>query len=366
MRASGFWFSSSRATTGSPAVPGPGGRPEAPSVAGTGRDGGGGPARTAEGDERARLVVTTMPPPVGATAAGGVAVAVPVQAPETRPWARSRSMSSVTWAKLVVGLLLLVLLGYAFFKWGVPYLSEKVIMPIIQWEAKSFGRPVLAVVIITSLALFPVVLLPSGPPMWLTGIVFGYGIGFLIIMAGVTIGMSLPYWIGLLFRDRLNLWLEKKWPRQIALIKLAGQGSWFQQFRVAALLRISPFPYPLFNYAVTVTEMKFIPYICGSVVGMVPDVFINIYSGRLIRTLAELNYHEHRMTTVEIVYNVVSVIVAIVFAIGFTVYARRALDNMERSEAICTEPVGAPAGSTEFRDQLEGCSTARSVPIDVV
>jgi len=89
-------------------------------------------------------------------------------------------------------------------------------------------------------------------------------------------------------------------------------------------------------------------------------------SGRLIRTLAELNYRKHRMTTVEIVYNVVSVIVAIVFAIGFTVYARRVLDNMERSEAICTEPVGAPAGSTEFRDQLQGCSTVRSVPIDVV
>ena len=81
----------------------------------------------------------------------------------------------------------------------------QVIMPIIQWEAKSFGRPVLAVVIIASLALFPVVLLPSGPPMWLTGIVFGYGFGFLIIMAGVTIGMSLPYWIGLLFRDHLNV-----------------------------------------------------------------------------------------------------------------------------------------------------------------
>jgi uncharacterized membrane protein YdjX (TVP38/TMEM64 family) len=74
-----------------------------------------------------------------------------------------------------------------------------------------------------------------------------------------------------------QLWLEKKWPRQIALIKLVGQGSWFQQFRVAALLRISPFPYALFNYAVTVTEMKFVPYIWGSVIGMVPDVFINIY-----------------------------------------------------------------------------------------
>jgi len=238
-------------------------------------------------------------------------------------------------------------------------------MPIIQWEAKSFRRPVLAVVIIASLALFPVVFLPSGPAMWLTGIIFGYGFGFLIIMAGITIGMSIPYWIGLLFRDRLNLWLEKRWPRQIALIKLAGEGSWFQQFRVVALLRISPFPYALLNYAVTVTEMKFNPYICGSVVGMIPDVFINIYSGRLIRTLAELNYHKHRMTTVEIVYNIVSVIVAVVFAIGFTIYARRALDNMERS-GICSEPVGVHTASTEFRDNLQGCSTARSVPIDVV
>ncbi|XP_035816301.1 uncharacterized protein [Zea mays] len=396
---------SSRATTGSPAAPG---RPEAPSVAGTGRDGGGGPAG---GDERALLVVTTMPP-AGATAVGVAAPGVPVAETETTTWARWTSMSSVPWARLVFGLLLLVLLGFAFFKWGLPFLSEKVIMPIIEWEAKSFGLPVLAVVIVVSLAVFPVVLLPSGPPMWLTGIVFGYGFGFLIIMVGVTIGMSIPYWIGLLFRDRLNvmslsfhlimsatircislaagwlvpmpwflvllpffshlfvdaqLWLEKKWPRQIALIKLVGQGSWFQQFRVAALLRISPFPYALFNYAVTVTEMKFVPYIWGSVIGMVPDVFINIYSGRLIRTLAELNYRKHRMTAVEIAYNAISVIVTVVFAIVFTVYARRALDNMEQSEVACAEPVvGDPAGSTESRDHLQGCSTARSVPIDVV
>lgn len=84
--------------------------------------------------------------------------------------------------------------------------------------------------------------------------------------------------------------------------------------------------------------------------------------------MAELNYHKHRMTTVEIVYNVISVIVAVVFAIGFTIYARRALDNMERSESICIEPVGVPPASTEFRDnlQVQGCLTARSVPIDVV
>ncbi|KAF8668855.1 hypothetical protein HU200_052058 [Digitaria exilis] len=334
------------------------GMPEAP------RDGGEGPGRGAGGDEHARLVVAMPPPPPPAMAALPAYVPAPLPV-HARPWPGSRA--SIPWVTLVVGLLLMVLLGYAFIKWGLPFLSEKVIMPIIQWEAKSFRRPMLAVVIIASLALFPVVFLPSGPAMWLTGIFFGYGFGFLIIMAGITIGMSIPYWIGLLFRDRLNLWLEKRWPRQVALIKLAGEGSWFQQFRVVALLRISPFPYALLNYAVTVTEMKFNPYLCGSLVGMVPDVFINIYSGRLIRTLAELDYHKHRMTAVEIVYNVISVIVAVVFAIGFTIYAR-ALDNMERSESICVESVGVPPASTEFRNnlQVQGCSTARSVPIDVV
>ncbi|CAN6206207.1 unnamed protein product [Urochloa humidicola] len=349
---------------GSPGVPG---RAEAPGSGGAGGEGSG---RSAEGDEHARLVAamparTPTLPAMDANPAGASAAYMPAPVPvQARPWSGSRS--PIPWVRLVVGLLLLVLLGYAFIKWGLPILSEKVIMPIIQWEAKSFRRPMLAVVIIASLALFPLVFLPSGPPMWLTGIIFGYGLGFLIIMAGITIGMSIPYWIGLLFRHRLNLWLEKRWPRQIALIKLAGEGSWFKQFRVVALLRISPFPYALLNYAVTVTEMKFNPYICGSVFGMIPDVFINIYSGRLIRTLAELNYHKHRMTTVEIVYNVISVIVAVVFAIGFTIYARRALDNMERSGGIYVEPVGAPAASTEFRDNLQGCSTARSVPIDVV
>lgn len=75
----------------------------------------------------------------------------------------------------------------------------------MQWEATAFGRPVLAIVLVASLALFPVVLIPSGPSMWLAGMIFGYGLGFVIIMIGTTIGMVLPYMIGLLFRDRIHV-----------------------------------------------------------------------------------------------------------------------------------------------------------------
>jgi uncharacterized membrane protein YdjX (TVP38/TMEM64 family) len=61
------------------------------------------------------------------------------------------------------------------------------------------------------------------------------------------------------------------------MIRLAGEGSWFHQFKVVALFRVSPFPYTIFNYAIVVTSMTFWPYLCGSVAGMVPEAFIYIY-----------------------------------------------------------------------------------------
>ncbi|XP_062211388.1 uncharacterized protein LOC133912586 isoform X2 [Phragmites australis] len=276
-----------------------------------------------------------------------------------------KSRSFIWWMKVLLGCFLLILVGYVFVKWGVPFAFEKVLVPIMQWEASAFGRPVLAIVLIASLALFPVILVPSGPSMWLAGMIFGYGWGFLIIMVGTTIGMVVPYWIGSLFRERLHAWLTK-WPQQIALIKLAGEGNWFQQFRVVALFRISPFPYTIFNYAVTVTEIKFNPYLCGSVAGMVPEAFIYIYSGRLIRTLADVKYGNYRMTPVEITYNIISFIIAIILTIAFTMYAKRALNDIKRSEGICKEEACGPAGSGALKNHHQERANSHSIEVDVV
>ncbi|KQK15044.1 uncharacterized protein LOC100823210 [Brachypodium distachyon] len=355
--------------------------------------------QSAEGDGRAAVRVTTRPPPppdssaapeVRSESLAASAVSLPASVstevravslaasaalpnlraeslpatadPGPRPW----SWSGIPWMRLLIGGMLLVALGYVFYKWGLPILSEKVLLPIMRWEATSFGRPVLAIVLVVSLSVFPTVFLPSTPSMWLTGMIFGYGFGFLIIMVGTAIGMSIPYLIGSLFLHRFHGWLERRWPQQIALIKLAGQGGWFQQFRVVVLLRISPFPYALLNYAATITQMKFTPYICGSVVGMVPDAFVNIYSGRLILTLADLKYDRRRMTTVEIIYNVFSAIVAVGIGVGFTFYARRALDGIQSAEAARRhEPVAVPTtGSASVPRNRNGGSS--SVPADVV
>lgn len=51
-----------------------------------------------------------------------------------------------------------------------------------------------------------------------------------------------------------------------------------------------------------------------------------------MRTLADVQYGKHHLTTVEIVYNVISFIIAIITTVIFTVYAKRTLNNLQRAE----------------------------------
>lgn len=57
-----------------------------------------------------------------------------------------------------------------------------------------------------------------------------------------------------------------------------------------------------------------------------------LLSGRLIKTLADAQYGKHHLTTVEIVYNIISFIIAIVTTIAFTVYAKRTLNQLKMAE----------------------------------
>ncbi|GAB4848591.1 hypothetical protein Ancab_003298 [Ancistrocladus abbreviatus] len=253
------------------------------------------------------------------------------------------------WIKAFIYCSFAVIFLLIFFKWGVPFLFEKILLPMMQWEATAFGRPVLAVVLVASLAIFPMLLLPSAPSMWLAGMIFGYGYGFIIIMVGTTIGMILPFLIGMLFRDRIQQWL-KRWPRQAAMLRLAGEGSWFHQFQVVALFRISPFPYTIFNYAIVVTNMRFSPYFWGSVAAMVPEALLYIYSGRLMRTFADVKYGNHHLTWVEIVYNVITFIIAAITIIAFTVYTKKAMNELEGAES---KGEGSFASNNAYQLEME-------------
>lgn len=186
------------------------------------------------------------------------------------------------------------------------------VIPVLNWERTAFSPPILGLILFSSIAIFPTLLLPSSPSMWISGITFGYGYGFLLIMAGTSLGMSLPFLIGSLFRRRIHVRLTsfvallppsfvlspfkslhscsrcsitqqclEKWPKQAAIVRLAGEGDWFHQFQSVAVLRISPFPYIIFNYASVATNVRYWPYLLGSLAGIVPEIFITIYRLKL-------------------------------------------------------------------------------------
>lgn len=72
-------------------------------------------------------------------------------------------------------------------------------------------------------------------------------------------------------------------------------------------------------------------------------------SGRLIRTLADAQYGKHHLTTVEIVYNIISFIIAVVTIVAFTVYAKRTLNELKIAEANEeASPVSGNASSPEM------------------
>jgi len=88
-------------------------------------------------------------------------------------------------------------------------------------------------------------------------------------------------------------------------------------------------------------------------------------SGRLIRTLADMKYGNYKMTPVEIAYNAISFVIAIVLTVAFTVYAKRALNDIKSSDGIGKEEDHGPNGSGARMSRQERVD-ARSIELDVV
>ncbi|KAK0588127.1 hypothetical protein LWI29_034767 [Acer saccharum] len=237
------------------------------------------------------------------------------------------------WFKLFSLFTCLVLLAGVFLKWVGPFFMDKEVIPLINWETKTFSTPVLAVLVFASVALFPTILLPSSPSMWVAGMTFGYGFGFLLIMSAVAVGISLPYFIGSHFLHRIQGWLEK-YPKKAAILRAAGEGNWFHQFRAVALIRISPFPYMIYNYCAVATNVKYGTYLLGSLVGMVPETFLTIYTGILIRTLADASHDRRTLSASQIVLNAVGFCATVATTIVITMYAKKQLKVLQTEEDL--------------------------------
>lgn len=237
------------------------------------------------------------------------------------------------WAKLVLVILLVVVLLAVFLKWVGPFFMDKEIIPLINWQRDSFSKEQLGFLIFASLTIFPTILLPSSPSMWLAGMTFGYGYGFLLVIAGVTFGVSIPFFIGSTFYYKIQVWLER-YPKRASVIRLAGEGSLFNQFRAVAFIRISPFPFIIYNYCAVATDVEYGPYLLGTLAGMVPEIFLTLYTGIIIQTLADASDNRQSMSTPQILFNVAGFCITAAATVFVTLYAKKRLKQLQMEELL--------------------------------
>ena len=116
------------------------------------------------------------------------------------------------------------------------------------------------------------------------GAIFGVPRGVLYVFFGAVLGASAAF---LIARYAARAAVERKLegnPRFAAIDRaIAREGR-----KIVALLRLSPvFPFNLLNYALGLTQVRFLDYLIA-MVGILPGTLLYVYTGKLVGDVAAL------------------------------------------------------------------------------
>jgi uncharacterized membrane protein YdjX (TVP38/TMEM64 family) len=186
--------------------------------------------------------------------------------------------------------------------------------------------------IIACVAFVPGSLLTLG-----AGLVFGVGVGFVVVFVGANLGAAAAFLLG---RTLARGWVEKKVvadPRFRAIDQaVAAQG-----FKLVLLLRLSPVvPFNFLNYALGLTRVSFRDYVLATLIGMVPGILLYVYLGSLVTSVADLATARSEQTVGRRVLFYVGLIATVAVTVLVTRMARQALTKV-------VPTVAAPPAQTQ-------------------
>jgi len=217
----------------------------------------------------------------------------------------------------------LVLAAIALLYWLGRQAGDQVPRFTAWVDSLGFWGPVLYCVgyVIATIAFVPCSLLTLA-----AGAVFGLWKGTALVFVSATIGSSLAF---LLARRVARRAVERRIagdPRFAAIDRAVGN----QGRRVVFLLRLSPvFPYNLLNYALGLTQVRFVDFFVASI-GMLPGTFLYVYVGRGFGSLAALGADQRLGSGPgAIALWVVGLVATILVTALVTRAARRALAEVE-------------------------------------
>lgn len=126
--------------------------------------------------------------------------------------------------------------------------------------------------------------IPAVPLTMSAGLLFGSFIGTIIVSISGTVAASVAFLIARYFARERILKMVKGNKKFLAIDKAIGENG----FRVVTLLRLSPLlPFSLGNYLYGLTSVKFIPYVLGSWLGMLPGTWAYVSAGAFGRAFIQ-------------------------------------------------------------------------------
>ncbi|KAK4391326.1 TVP38/TMEM64 family membrane protein [Sesamum angolense] len=126
--------------------------------------------------------------------------------------------------------------------------------------------------------------IPAIPLTMSAGLLFGSVTGTIIVSISGTVAASVAFLIARYFARERILKLVEGNKKFLAIDKAIGENG----FRVVTLLRLSPLlPFSLGNYLYGLTSVKFVPYVLGSWLGMLPGTWAYVSAGAFGRAIIQ-------------------------------------------------------------------------------
>ncbi|XP_057975749.1 uncharacterized protein LOC131163062 isoform X2 [Malania oleifera] len=184
---------------------------------------------------------------------------------------------------LVAGLLLVGVVG-GFATVGYVY-RDQINAFLTQFSGfiDGYGPAGYALFVVVYAGL-EILAIPAIPLTMSAGLLFGSITGTVIVSISGTVAASVAFLIARYFARERILKLVEGNKKFLAIDKAIGENG----FRVVTLLRLSPLlPFSLGNYLYGLTSVKFVPYVLGSWLGMLPGTWAYVSAGAFGRAIIQ-------------------------------------------------------------------------------
>lgn len=237
-------------------------------------------------------------------------------------------------SRLIIFLLFLAALVVA--AWQLPL--ERLMLDVQSWAAQNPRWSFVAMIGIVAAGIL--VMAPTSLLMMLSGFLFGAIKGFFAV------------WIATFFASTAAFLIARNLARPLVARRIASKPSFMaidrairrKGFFVVLLTRlILLLPFPALNYSHGLTDVRLRDYVAGTMIGMVPAIFLFVFLGTLASDVADIVSGRLALEGGQLAAVIAGAAGVLLVAALIVIAARRALKE-ELARAAEDSPPAGPVG----------------------